>query len=97
MEVLREIWRSLTDTPVLKAVMLDDQRLGVAYHLGDYLEMRSGTSIGIEWRRCTSCQAISNITVEDLSDYALSGTVPSPQADFQSPLPSLVPRDESLP
>jgi hypothetical protein len=64
-EVLREIWRSLTDTPVLKAVMLDDQRLGVAYHLNpDYLEMRSGTSIGIEWKRCTACQTVSNITVD---------------------------------
>jgi ATP-dependent helicase YprA (DUF1998 family) len=67
MKVLREIWWSLTNTVVLKAVMLADQRLGVAYHLNpDFVEMRWGMSEGISWRRCSSCQVISDITVDGI-------------------------------
>jgi len=65
MKLLRQLWRSLTDTPVLKAVMLDTLNLGVAYHLNpDYVEMHSGTSGEIEWRRCSSCHTVGAITVQ---------------------------------
>ncbi|MBI4777149.1 MAG: DUF1998 domain-containing protein [Deltaproteobacteria bacterium] len=67
MEVLRAVWRSLTDTPILKPVMLYDQNLGVAYHLDpNFVEMRLGTTAQIEWTRCSVCHAVTPITLNEV-------------------------------
>lgn len=64
MKALREVWRSLTDTPILKPVILNDQRLGVAYHVNpNFVEMRLGTAGKTEWRHCSACRAVSGVTV----------------------------------
>jgi len=67
MKVLREIWRALTDTPILKDAQPAEQRLGVVYHLNpEYVEMRTGMSGGVTWRRCSSCNTVSSITVNGI-------------------------------
>jgi len=64
MALLRDIWRSVTDTAILKSVILDNQRLGVAYHLDpDYIEMYGGTQDGLDWKRCSSCHTVGIISV----------------------------------
>ena len=67
MKFMREIWRAITVTPLMKAVMLDDQRLGVAYHINpNYVELRPPIPGEKQWWRCSSCHSVSAIAVNGI-------------------------------
>ena len=59
LDILRDIWRSLTGT-VLKKVLLNNERLGVCYHLDPrHIELRHGASESVSWLRCPICLSVA--------------------------------------
>ncbi len=57
MNVLRNLWIQLTQTDILKGIT--HKNFGVLYQINpEYLELHSGLSTQIKWRRCSVCNTV---------------------------------------
>ncbi len=99
LNILRDIWRSLTGT-VLKKVLLNNEHLGVCYHLDPrHIELRHCASEGVSWLRCPICLSVAvNVPADVCPTMGCTGVMqpidPENCAGWP-PLPQAVPANDA--